>query len=57
MDTFSSRHPVSVIRPTKEQVRRWMEDRRCSSSPPPSQSEIRRQLGWELVHPETWVTR
>lgn len=57
MDTFASRHPVSVIRPTKEQVRRWMEDRRCSSLPPPSQSEIRRQLGWELVHPETWVTR
>ena len=27
MDTFSSRHPVSVIRPSKEQVRRWMEDR------------------------------
>ena len=34
--------------PTKEQVRHYLETRRTQASPPPSITEIRRQLGWGL---------
>lgn len=36
-------------KPTKEQVREYMERRIESPKPPPSIKEIRRQLGWELA--------
>lgn len=35
-------------RPTKQQVREWMESRTHQPEPPPTPEEIRRQLGWEL---------
>lgn len=35
--------------PSKEQVRQYMTQRVAQHSPPPSQEEIRRQLGWELI--------
>lgn len=34
--------------PTKEQVRKWMQERRQQHTPPPTPEEIRRQLGWQL---------
>jgi len=37
------------IQPTKEQVRHYMASRQTQHCPPPSISEIRRQLGWGLM--------
>lgn len=34
---------------TKEQARRWMEDRAKDRKPLPSQKELRRQLGMDLL--------
>jgi hypothetical protein len=39
-------------KPTKEQVREFMERRAVAHTPPPSRDEIRRQLGWDLVADE-----
>lgn len=36
--------------PSKEAVRTWLNDRRASPTPPPTPEEIRRQLGWEMLH-------
>jgi len=35
--------------PTKQQVREYMDGRQREHKPPPSQKEIRRQLGWDLI--------
>lgn len=35
--------------PSKQVVRQYMEGRQREHKPPPSQKEIRRQLGWDLV--------
>lgn len=40
--------PISE-KPSKEQVREYMERRIESFTPPPSLKDIRRQLGWELA--------
>ena len=34
--------------PTKEEVRRYMQQRQAERRPPPDLKQIRRQLGWEL---------
>ena len=39
----------SVKQPTKEQVRRYMEQRQAERKVPPPIEEIRRRLGWNLV--------
>jgi hypothetical protein len=43
---------VKTVKPTKEQVREYMERRQAQHRPPPSREEIRRQLGWELIEME-----
>jgi hypothetical protein len=43
---------VNTSKPSKEQVREYMERRQAQHQPPPSCQEIRRQLGWELVEAE-----
>jgi hypothetical protein len=35
--------------PSKEQVKRWIEDRAKEHKPLPSQADIRRQMGWDLI--------
>lgn len=35
--------------PTKEDSRRYMASRQSAHEPPPSQEEIRRQIGWALI--------
>jgi hypothetical protein len=35
--------------PTKEEVRRYMQQRQAEHLPPPDLQQIRRQLGWELA--------
>ena len=42
----------TTSKPSKEQVREYMERRQAQHQPPPSCQEIRRQLGWELVQAE-----
>jgi len=37
------------VHPSKEQVRAYLEERIKQHTPPPSQKEIRRQLGFELI--------
>ena len=41
--------PHRILHPTKEQVRAYMAERELARRPPPSPSEIRRQLGWRLA--------
>lgn len=36
-------------KPSKETVRHWLHEQVKERKPPPSQKEIRRQLGWELM--------
>lgn len=43
---------VNASKPSKEQVRAYMERRQAQHQPPPSCQEIRRQLGWETVEAE-----
>jgi hypothetical protein len=33
----------------KQKARNWIEQRKQERGPPPSQEEIRRQMGWDLV--------
>ena len=35
--------------PTKITVRRWLKNRAKDHKPLPTQEELRRQLGWELI--------
>jgi hypothetical protein len=42
-----------VTHPTKEQVRAYMLAREYAYRPPPSPEEIRRQLNWHVVGPES----
>lgn len=37
---------MPVTRPSKEQVRAYMQLRECDRRPPPKPEEIRRHLGW-----------
>lgn len=32
--------------PTKEQIRKWQQERMKSQEPPPDPTRIRRELGW-----------
>ncbi|MGO4379667.1 hypothetical protein AB4Z19_15430 [Pseudoduganella sp. RAF19] len=41
---------TTTTNPPKEQVRHWMHLRQLSSLPPAKPEEIRRQLGWNLIH-------
>ncbi|HEX8604871.1 MAG TPA: hypothetical protein VF774_19660 [Pseudoduganella sp.] len=41
-----------INRPTKEQVRVWLAERRQHSLPLPSCEQIRSQLGWEYSTPD-----
>jgi hypothetical protein len=43
---------VNTGKPTKEQVRDYMERRQVEHKPPPTREEIRRQLGWDLIELE-----
>lgn len=40
------------MQPTKEQVREYMQQRQAQHSPPPSQKEINRMLGRDLIEAE-----
>ena len=37
-----------MSKPTKEQLRAYLQTRHESKTPPPSPEEVRRQLGWNL---------
>lgn len=45
------------IQPTKEQIRQYLAARLTQQSPPPSMTEIRRQLGWGLMAPASCGAR
>lgn len=34
--------------PSKEAVRKWMQERQKTPNPPPTPEQIRRELGWNL---------
>ena len=36
-------------KPSNQQVRTWLQQRRQDGTPPPSPEQIRRELGWGLV--------
>lgn len=40
---------MTSTKPTPQQVRDYMAQRRTESGPPPSNDEIRRRLGWHLL--------
>lgn len=35
--------------PTKEQIRKWMQERQAQRTAPPSPEQIRRELGWHML--------
>ena len=43
-----SENDRTLVQPSKEQVRAYLESRRAERKMPPSLEEIRRQLGWDL---------
>jgi hypothetical protein len=43
---------VHMNQPTKEQVREYMQQRQAAHCPPPSQKEINRMLGRDLIEQE-----
>ena len=45
-----------VTHPTHQEVRDWMKQRQVEHKPPPSPSEVRRQLGW-FLHKSADCTR
>jgi len=40
---------VQAKKPTKEEVRSWLNQRKAERTPPPSPDQIRRELGWHMV--------
>lgn len=47
----------TTTKPSKEQLRQFMQQRRQTPEPPPSMAEIRRQLGWYLLAPRMQPAR
>jgi hypothetical protein len=45
-----------TIRPSKEQVRKFMQQRQVERTPPPTPEEIKRQLGWKMIEDERRAT-
>lgn len=45
MEIFMNR----ITQPDKEAVREWLKQRRTTSTPPPDNEQIRRELGWRLT--------
>jgi hypothetical protein len=43
---------MTTTRPTKEQLKQYLQDRRTQGGPPPTPAQIREQLGWALVQAE-----
>lgn len=41
-----------MFQPSKERVKRWIDDRARERKPLPSQKELRRQLGMDLIDAE-----
>lgn len=41
-----------IVKPSKEQVREWLRQRRTESQAPPDCEQIRRELGWCLLEAE-----
>jgi len=48
---------VTVSKPSKEQVRAWLRQRRQASAQPPSMSDILHRLGWHLIVPRQLAPR
>lgn len=42
-----------VEQPSKEVVRKWMQDRREANTPPPTPERIRQELGWGMMRATT----
>lgn len=38
--------------PTKEEIRKWQQDRVKARKPPPDPKQIKRELGWSLLDAE-----
>ena len=41
-----------MTQPTKEQVRKWQQERIKSHTPPPDPMRIRTELGWGVAEPQ-----
>lgn len=46
------RQAMNSSKPTKEQVRHWLDRQVSEHRPPPSPEQIRRELGWDLLKDE-----
>ncbi len=38
-----------MSQPTKEQTRKWLQNRSTAKTPPPTPEQIKRELGWDLT--------
>lgn len=45
-----------MSQPTKEQIRKWQQERMKSQEPPPDPTRIRRELGWGLIEAQDRTT-
>lgn len=43
---------MPVAKPSHQQVRDWMQQRRKEASPPPTPEDIRTELGWRMLEDE-----
>ncbi|HJV85956.1 MAG TPA: hypothetical protein VJ698_10810 [Noviherbaspirillum sp.] len=46
-----------MTKPSKEQIRKWQQERIKSHAPPPDPMQIRRELGWGCVELQGHKTR
>jgi hypothetical protein len=46
---------MTSTKPSKHQVRQFMQQRQVEHKPPPSPQEIREQLGWRMIEDERRV--
>lgn len=43
---------MPITRPTQEQLKQYLQDRRTQGGPPPTPAQVREQLGWALLQAE-----
>jgi hypothetical protein len=48
---------TQTTKPSNQEIRSWMQQRRGVQEPPPRPEEIRRLLGWHLVEAERDTNR
>lgn len=43
---------MQTSKPSKHRLQTYLTERHASASPPPTPEQIRRELGWNMLHPK-----